>query len=419
MLVGPRARAWLCGISLVLVLVLFLTYRMLDRRDFRVPKFKSAGMNVFHIDVEERNNSVKSITPSNLKHLEEIVNTSVVEATVPLSLSRSETRKIDLVLHKHMEKSAIFEQRYVDKDIDLGGKVNVSYGEQLNFETHTVIGASTKQGSQFGFLEPHDHLVVPNIAHFIWFSCHPFKFENLVSMLSVHRIMKADKIFFHTDCEPTGEWWDEAVELVQTLQVVRRPPPTVVFGRKLNPKWPEHAADVARLQILIEHGGIYFDTDIFVLAPLEPLRYYDYVVGRPDENILNNGIILANNSSKFLKLYYESYKSYNSNCWGCTSVQGHHKVAVKHLDLLHIEPDSMVRPPYTAWRKLFLEKYDWISEHFTIHVWFREFYNNGSKGFEFTRENIKGLNTTVGEMCRYIYYGSPDLIPLATHNTSR
>ncbi|XP_070534068.1 uncharacterized protein [Ptychodera flava] len=281
---------------------------------------------------------------------------------------------------------------------------------QVSFEINHVTGASRKQGNYTGLLKPKDHFVVPNIAHFIWFTCHPFKFENLVSMLSVHRIMKADKIFFHTDCEPTGEWWDEAVELIQTLYVIRRTPPTAVFDNVLNPEWPEHAADVARLQILIEHGGVYFDTDIFVLAPLEPLRYYDYVVGRPAENILNNGVILAKKSSKFLKLYYESYKDYISDCWACTSVHNQHDQAMNHLDLLHIEPDSMIQPPYTEWEKLFLEKYDWRSEHFTIHVWFREFYEGGYLDFEFTRENIKNLNTTVGEMCRYIYYGSPDIM---------
>ncbi|XP_070532906.1 uncharacterized protein [Ptychodera flava] len=275
---------------------------------------------------------------------------------------------------------------------------------------HKVTGASTKQGKEFGYLKPYDHFVVPNLVHFIWFSCHPFKFGNLISMLSVHRIMKAESIHFYTDCEPSGEWWDEAKNLIPTLKVINRTRPLEVFNKTLNPRWPEHSADVARLQILLEQGGVYLDLDVIVVAPLEPLRYYEYVVGRSDANVLANGVIFANKSSKFLRLYYENYKNYNRKCWGCSSVKYQHRLAEEHKDLLHIEPDSLIKPNNMEWKQLFLENYNWREGHFTIHVWFRRFRRKNPKARDFTSDNVKQLNSTLGELCRYIYYGNPDII---------
>ncbi|XP_070533447.1 uncharacterized protein [Ptychodera flava] len=259
-----------------------------------------------------------------------------------------------------------------------------------------------------GTLKPHEKPVVPNIAHYIWFSCHPFEFENLLSLISVHRFMRAEKILFHTDCEPSGQWWKEARK-IPSLEILQREPVKTIFGRNINPIWPEHQSDVARLQILMEYGGIYFDTDIFVLKSLEPLRYYDYVVGRQTSDGLNNGIILASKDSEFLRVFYESYRNYKPSCYSCISIKYHNDLAKEHQHLVHIENYSLVQPNFDKWRTIFYGKFDWPDNHYTIHLWIKQ-YKNKHKGFSFNSENIKSLDTAFGEMCRYIYYGTSDLI---------
>ncbi|XP_077985187.1 uncharacterized protein LOC144439828 [Glandiceps talaboti] len=287
---------------------------------------------------------------------------------------------------------------------------NTSRSHEPVFGQRSVTGSSKKQGERFGFLQPHDHLVVPNIAHFILFSCHPFVFENLISMLSAHRVMKADTILFHTDCQPEGEWWQEAKDLIPTLIIHNMTMPTEVFGKNLSTKWLEHAADVARLQILMQWGGVYFDLDVFVLASLDPLRYYNYVVGRASVIALANGIILANKNAKFLKIFYNSYKNYISSCWGCSSVIKQNELAKEYRNLLHIEPDSMIRLKYREKNDIFIGKYNWWEQHFTVHVYMRRYWSVNRNAPPFTKENIKTSDNAFGEMCRYIYYGSPALI---------
>ncbi|XP_077977418.1 uncharacterized protein LOC144432978 [Glandiceps talaboti] len=286
--------------------------------------------------------------------------------------------------------------------------INLQFQKQLS--RYKVTGSADRKGKEFGFLEPRDHFVVPNIAHYIWFTCHQYNFINLVSMLSAHRTMKAEKIFFHTDCEPTGELWEEAKTLIPTLEIHNMSRPQMVFGKKLNPKWPEHSADVARLQVLSQWGGVYLDTDVFVLAPLEPLRYYDYAVGRASDIAVSNGIILANKNATFLQIFYESYKNYNAKCWGCSSVKKQNLLAKQYKHLLHIEPDSLIQPNPHNWDIIFRGQYNWNHGHFAMHIYIR-FYNSRFKQKTvFNKETIKTLQNAFGEMCRYIYYGSAKLL---------
>ncbi|XP_077999599.1 uncharacterized protein LOC144452381 [Glandiceps talaboti] len=226
--------------------------------------------------------------------------------------------------------------------------------------------------------------------------------------------MKADLILFHTDCEPKGRWWDEAKAKITNLEVVKRKPPIDVFGVGLTPRWPEHKADVARLHILSEMGGVYIDTDVIILAPLEPLRYYDCVVARQDDTTINNGIVVARKGLLFLDIIYDGYRSYDPSCYACSSVRKLHELVESHQHLVHIEPDSLVKPGYLQWKEIFDGHFDWKLHHFSIHVWMKMYKNsledNPHLIPDFDDVNIKQLNTTFGEISRFVYFGSPDYV---------
>ncbi|XP_077863513.1 uncharacterized protein LOC144347329 [Saccoglossus kowalevskii] len=255
-----------------------------------------------------------------------------------------------------------------------------------------------------GTLEPRDHAIVPNIAHFVWYSCHDFHFYNLISMLSTYRIMKADRILFHTDCEPTGQWWEEA-KMIPVLEVVEREAPTSVFGQPLNPYWKTHPADITRIEVLLQYGGIYFDPDVFVVNSLEPLRHYDFVMGRPREGRLNNGIIISTKESEFLKLYYENYKNYNSTCYLCNSITYPNKIAFLHRDLIHIELYTLVCSVKELWRTQIYDNFDWKNTRYSLHFFVKSVVE------PLNPISIKTLNNTAGEVARYIYYGTRVFIP--------
>jgi len=138
------------------------------------------------------------------------------------------------------------------------------------------------QQRKYGFLSqdedvrdvvPHDpnNKGIPKIVHYVSFSCRKFRIHHYLSYLSVIKVLKPDKIYLHTDCstgftEDEFGYWNSIRKLAgDLLRLVKRSPPTTVFGTDL--KVVEHKSDVARLLILLEVGGIYSAFKNFGPAP--------------------------------------------------------------------------------------------------------------------------------------------------------
>ena len=56
---------------------------------------------------------------------------------------------------------------------------------------------------------------VPNIVHYIWYynDSQPMKFHEMLSVLSAHKMLQPDAIYFHTNVPPIGKYWDRLREL--------------------------------------------------------------------------------------------------------------------------------------------------------------------------------------------------------------
>jgi len=59
---------------------------------------------------------------------------------------------------------------------------------------------------------------------------------------------------------------------------VYREPPKQINGKNFSKIY--HRSDVTRLEILLEHGGIYLDYDVIVVNSLDPVRCYDATLGQ-------------------------------------------------------------------------------------------------------------------------------------------
>ncbi|XP_074650281.1 uncharacterized protein LOC141905339 [Tubulanus polymorphus] len=246
---------------------------------------------------------------------------------------------------------------------------------------------------------------VPNHMHYTWY--HPTKltwrFHHMISVLSAQRFNKPEKIFFWYEKYPQGPLWNETLKKVPNIVMKYRKKVTSVFGRPVNV--PEHQSDIVRLDAVMNYGGIYTDLDVVIVKSFDPLRKYATTMGLETPGGLCNGIIISKANASFLKIWHQSYKTFNDNQWAYHSVQLPAQLAAKHPNLIHVEPRSLHRPNWMEreWIYNTGKLYD-LSKNYAVHTWFR-FYNK-----DHTAEDIKKLNTTLGRLYRNAYYGSMDII---------
>jgi len=165
--------------------------------------------------------------------------------------------------------------------------------------------------------------MVPNILHYIHLSNggREWKLHHYLSVKSAYVRSGVDKIFIWVDNEPSGEWWEKTKPLVETNQIT---PPTEIFGIPITQQ--AHKSDVLRLQILLEHGGIYVDTDTIFVKSYESLLNNKFVLGQQGLNGVEGlcpAVILSEPNSIFgqhwLAGFKDSFKGGppGSNTW-CT-----------------------------------------------------------------------------------------------------
>jgi hypothetical protein len=189
--------------------------------------------------------------------------------------------------------------------------------------------------------------MIPNTIHFVFgldknFGGKPFSFLHFSAVYSAWKVNRPDKILFHYHYEPDTVWWREAKRYVQPNRVEI---PDEVFGNPISHF--AHKADVIRLRQLMEHGGIYMDLDVVSLNSFGSLRDHEMVMGQQAGTGLCNAVILAAAGSRFLKMWYESYKAFNKDEWSRHSVMLPFELWRDHPDCIHVEgPYSFFYPVF-------------------------------------------------------------------------
>jgi hypothetical protein len=164
-----------------------------------------------------------------------------------------------------------------------------------------------------------------------------------------------------------------------------------------------------RIATILKYGGIYLDTDILVLKSFDPLRLHAMVLGRETLYHINSGVIVARRGAPFLSLWLDAYHSYKGRAepWGELATGVPHKLAVTYPHLIHVEETSINRPNWkeSEVRQLYLGHYDWTG-NYAVHVWQHDLPPAAPPE---RPGDVDGLDSTLGEICRLILYGSMDL----------
>ena len=276
------------------------------------------------------------------------------------------------------------------------------FGNQMDDGVDSI--TLTESNDNASQTDRHGQGTVPMYVHLIWF--YPpgsnFRFHHLMCLMSIKLHIKPQRIILWYSHQPRGPWWAFAKKAVSEIALVQYPAPTEVFNQSVN--IVEHQSDVARLDILIKYGGIYFDLDVVALRDFEPLLRYPVTLGAETPHLLGSGVILAQPNATFLHLWKDKYRNYEPTKWNYNSVVVPMELAKRHAAIVHIEWFTIHRPNWFERDWLYAEGklWDW-SENFAVHLWYRT--HDG----DYDPITIRTLNTTVGEIFRFIYYGSPQL----------
>jgi hypothetical protein len=189
-----------------------------------------------------------------------------------------------------------------------------------------------------------------------------------VAIASCHAVNRPRTMNFYYWAEPSGHWWEKAKPF---LNPIRIDPPESIFGNSL--VRPEHVADVLRLQILIERGGVYLDLDVISIRPFAPLMEFDSVMGEEYEVGLCNAVILASPGSLFLRRWLSTYRSFDGREWNKHSVRVPYLLARQAPEQVHVvSHKSFFWPMY--WAKHLEEFFckpgsEFCTESFCAHLW--------------------------------------------------
>lgn len=251
--------------------------------------------------------------------------------------------------------------------------------------------------------------IVPNVIHFLRLKQRNFSFVDAVCVLSAFKNHRPDKIMFHTNVDDfLGPYWEKVKNTPGIVYEIRNVTiPAKIFGQKFSKVfhiW--HASDVTRIRILMEHGGIFLDNDIYVVQNLNKFRKFEMAIGWDDDQCIGTQVLIANKNARFLGLWLKSYREYYADRWyynaGCKPTE---ELLYKRPELVHrvkllFGVQMLVNNLYkTLWK-------DWRKQY-SVHLLMRHRSYLDKEHLDkwptFDETNIKDYPMTFGEMARDVY----------------
>lgn len=226
---------------------------------------------------------------------------------------------------------------------------------------------------------------IPYVFHFVFGlreQTEPFHLMYYLCLASCIGVNRPDAVHFHYRNEPYGPWWER---IKPHLTLRRIDPERFVEGYEyadssLAAFRYAHLADFARLQILLDEGGIYADIDTLFLRPI-PRQWlqHDCILGREkviegagQDGSLCNAWIAAKPGSAFCRLWLDNLAGAFDGSWSNHSTLLPYRLAMANPDLIHVEPEtSFFALDWTPERidDLLLRRVELPEHAYSLHLW--------------------------------------------------
>ena len=186
-----------------------------------------------------------------------------------------------------------------------------------------------------------EELAIPSIVHYVYpgLDGEAWPYWAFLHAAAVVDVLRPSVFFLHhvEGCLPAGRWWNATAPL---LTLSPQPRVESVYGNAV--RLMAHQSDVMRLGALMQHGGIYLDTDVLVVRSFAPLMRSRFVIGVQSDGCTANAVMLSQRSGAFVCRWADAYHSFVDRDWDAHSVRAPWQLSEAH-------PDLVSWLPKTAW----------------------------------------------------------------------
>lgn len=165
------------------------------------------------------------------------------------------------------------------------------------------------------------------------------------------------------------------------------------YENALRKKKYAFVADYIRAKVLFEQGGIYLDTDMMLLKPIDSLLQYNFFIGKEISDRVNFAIFGAKKGHRFLKQMLDFYATAEFNTFSPPVITHTFSPLINERT---IEQDEIIFMPSYFYPLTFENRLDNYSEFikpesYAVHLW----DNSWSKK---TQSGIFPLLKSLGEV---------------------
>jgi len=195
-----------------------------------------------------------------------------------------------------------------------------------------------------------------------------------ISLLTVVEVVKPDNIYMHCIDNKCGhgKWWDLAKRFVKCVEITY--PTREIHGHKINVM--AHATDVVRMKSIYNQGGIYLDSDVMMIKPIDSLLELGsgQTVVAPweyDGSTLGASVFAGVAGSPFIRRWMDTYRFFNDDCWACHAITVPGLLAqVYPSEARMLDHRTFLEPLWTDPDKIFGNGYyDFTVDNYGMHLW--------------------------------------------------
>lgn len=204
---------------------------------------------------------------------------------------------------------------------------------------------------------------IPETIHFIWHGHSEIPFKLYLAVRAALVSTGVLTVHLHHDTPLNGDnAWLRLLRPNLTLVPFEAPDYLTEVAAYHPETWQgSHQTDAMRLHVMLEHGGVYLDSDAYVLRPLTNLFRGARDVYMGAEGGLRwglcDGVIMAKAGAPFIARWLGEYASFDDRSWNYHSVMLPAKLAGQHRDeVCTLSPSAFFWPLWTR------AAVDWMHE---------------------------------------------------------